>query len=146
MASSSPLPPMGPVFPCASPHRGGFTLEQLADAQTVDEPCVRLLRRIIASRSSLLVTGATGSGKTTVLGALLGAVSPRERIVIVEGHRGTATPAPARRALAIAAPPISKEPDGSPCEISCVSPCECDPIGSSSAKFVEQKSSICSLP
>ena len=79
-----PIATDGACLSLRIPHRGGFTLEQLAQTQSVDEPCLRLLRRIIASRSSFLVTGATGSGKTTVLGALLAAVSPRERIVIVE--------------------------------------------------------------
>lgn len=43
-----------------------------------------LLQAIVAARLAFLVTGATGSGKSTLLAALLGAVSPDERIVSVE--------------------------------------------------------------
>lgn len=43
-----------------------------------------LLRRIISSRQSFLVTGGTGTGKTTVLAAMLAEVPARERIVVVE--------------------------------------------------------------
>ena len=43
-----------------------------------------LLRSVLAARLALLVSGGTGTGKTTVLGALLGAVDARERIVVVE--------------------------------------------------------------
>ena len=39
---------------------------------------------IIAARLAFLVCGGTGAGKTTLLAAMLGAVSPRERIVCVE--------------------------------------------------------------
>jgi pilus assembly protein CpaF len=43
-----------------------------------------LLRAILAARLALLVSGGTGTGKTTILNALLGAADPRERIVVVE--------------------------------------------------------------
>lgn len=43
-----------------------------------------LLRDIIAARLAFLVSGGTGAGKTTLLAAMLGAVSPDERIVCVE--------------------------------------------------------------
>lgn len=43
-----------------------------------------LLRRIVERRLAMLISGGTGSGKTTVLSALLGEVPPTERIVIVE--------------------------------------------------------------
>ena len=42
------------------------------------------LRALVAARATFLVTGGTGSGKTSVLGALLGLVPARERIVVVE--------------------------------------------------------------
>lgn len=43
-----------------------------------------VLRVVLAARLALLVSGGTGTGKTTLLNALLGAVDPRERIVLVE--------------------------------------------------------------
>jgi pilus assembly protein CpaF len=43
-----------------------------------------LLRAVLAARLALLISGGTGTGKTTLLNALLGAVDPRERIVLVE--------------------------------------------------------------
>ncbi|WP_083230040.1 TadA family conjugal transfer-associated ATPase [Curtobacterium sp. UCD-KPL2560] len=43
-----------------------------------------VLEDAVAARRNLVVTGATGSGKTTVLGALLAAVPSTERIVTVE--------------------------------------------------------------
>ncbi len=43
-----------------------------------------VLERAVAERRNVLVTGATGSGKTTVLAAMLAAVPHDERIVTVE--------------------------------------------------------------
>lgn len=43
-----------------------------------------VLRAVLAARLALLVSGGTGTGKTTILGALLSAVDPRERIICVE--------------------------------------------------------------
>lgn len=54
--------------------RGGLCSEAMAHA----------LRGAVAARRNLLVTGGTGSGKTTVLGALLGLADPRERILVIE--------------------------------------------------------------
>ncbi len=43
-----------------------------------------LLRSAVEQRSNLLVTGSTGSGKTTVLAALLDLVAPDERVITIE--------------------------------------------------------------
>ena len=51
---------------------------------TVDADGEALLRAVLAARLAFLVSGGTGTGKTTILGALLSAVDPRERIVCVE--------------------------------------------------------------
>ena len=51
---------------------------------TVDATGEALLRAVLAARLALLVSGGTGTGKTTILGALLSAVDPRERIICVE--------------------------------------------------------------
>ena len=43
-----------------------------------------LLRAMVRSRLSYVVSGGTGTGKTTLLAALLGLVGPGERLVVVE--------------------------------------------------------------
>lgn len=43
-----------------------------------------LFQAIVAARLAVLVTGGTGTGKTTLLGALLGCVPAGERIVAIE--------------------------------------------------------------
>ena len=46
-----------------------------------------VLRALVLARASLLVTGGTGAGKTTVLAALLAECPAHERIVVVEDVR-----------------------------------------------------------
>lgn len=45
---------------------------------------VALLRRLVATRANVLVTGATSTGKTTLLAALVDDLDPAERLVVVE--------------------------------------------------------------
>jgi len=60
------------------------TLEELTTRGTVDKHIAQLLRGIVRHRRSLLVVGGTGTGKTTLLAALLAEVAHHERIVCIE--------------------------------------------------------------
>lgn len=59
-------------------------MEALLSTGTLDEAGAQALQELVRTRRSFLITGGTGSGKTTVLGAMLALVPPAERIVIVE--------------------------------------------------------------
>ena len=61
-----------------------FTLEELQASGAVDPEAAAVLRRIIASRLNFLISGATGTGKTTLLSTLLSLSLPHERLVLVE--------------------------------------------------------------
>ncbi|NYI99367.1 pilus assembly protein CpaF [Nocardioides thalensis] len=80
----APLARPGTAISLRVPRQGGFTLEELRDDATLGEETYDLVRQVVAGRVAFLVTGGTGSGKTTLLSALLGAVDPAERIVVVE--------------------------------------------------------------
>lgn len=74
---------------CASislriPRKRAFTLEELVAARTTDAVGAAWLRAIVQGRLAFLITGGTGSGKTTVLSTLLGLVPAEDRLVIVE--------------------------------------------------------------
>ncbi|MEU8513234.1 TadA family conjugal transfer-associated ATPase [Kitasatospora sp. NPDC048722] len=61
-----------------------FTLAELVAGGTLPPEGADLLAGIVRARLSLLVSGGTGTGKTTLLAALLGLVGPDERIVVAE--------------------------------------------------------------
>lgn len=67
-------------------HRPGgvASLERLG---TVTPQLATLLRGLVAARASLVVTGGTGAGKTTVLAALVAECGVDERVVVVEDVR-----------------------------------------------------------
>ncbi|WP_134767858.1 TadA family conjugal transfer-associated ATPase [Nocardioides sp. 1609] len=80
----APVARPGTVISLRVPRRGGFTLDALVAARMVPSAVAVLLERMLAARLAFLVSGGTGSGKTTLLAALLGRVSPTERLVVVE--------------------------------------------------------------
>ncbi len=59
-------------------------LARLIELGSLTAHAAELLRLAVLSGHTVLVSGATHTGKTTMLGALLGAVRPGERIVTVE--------------------------------------------------------------
>lgn len=64
-------------------HRA-FTLGELVGTGTLVPQVADVLRRLVRARANLLVSGATGTGKTTLLSTLLSCADPGERIVCVE--------------------------------------------------------------
>jgi pilus assembly protein CpaF len=62
----------------------GFTLRQLQDVGTLTPQAAELVEAIVRARLAFLVTGGTGSGKTSLLATMLGLVERGERLVIVE--------------------------------------------------------------
>ncbi|NQX12868.1 CpaF family protein [Microbacteriaceae bacterium VKM Ac-2855] len=59
-------------------------LGHLVAAGSMPQPAAAFLRASVLAGANILVSGATHTGKTTMLGALLGAARPEERIVTVE--------------------------------------------------------------
>ncbi|WP_069813965.1 TadA family conjugal transfer-associated ATPase [Streptomyces sp. TP-A0874] len=81
------LPPIAVGCACLSlrvVRRKAFDLRELVDAGTVPPGVDRLLRGLLEARLSFLISGGTGTGKTTLLSTLLGLVGPHERIVLAE--------------------------------------------------------------
>jgi pilus assembly protein CpaF len=81
------IPPLalgGPVLTVRRFRRHGFSLEELVENGTLSASLADFLAARVASRASVLVSGGTGSGKTTTLNALSGAIPDGERIVTIE--------------------------------------------------------------
>lgn len=61
-----------------------FSLGDLVRSGALVPEVARVLHGLVRSRANLLVSGATGTGKTTLLSSLLSLADPGERIVCVE--------------------------------------------------------------
>ena len=101
------LPPIAAGGTCISLRvlrPAGHDLASLRALGTFDDTVHRTLTAIVEARLAFVVTGGTGAGKTSLLNALLGEVSPRERIVCVE-DAGELAPAHPQFVRLIARPP-----------------------------------------
>ncbi|MER6510226.1 TadA family conjugal transfer-associated ATPase [Nonomuraea sp. NPDC001636] len=81
------LPPIASGGTCVSlrlPPRRTFTLSDLVSAGTIAPAAVTVLTAMVDARLAFLVTGGTGTGKTTLLSALLSQADPAERLLLVE--------------------------------------------------------------
>ncbi|MFI6528744.1 TadA family conjugal transfer-associated ATPase [Streptomyces uncialis] len=81
------LPPVAVGSTCLSlrvARPQAFTLTELVAAGTVPPGGDRFLRALLDARLSYLISGGTGTGKTTLLSTLLGLVAADERIVLAE--------------------------------------------------------------
>jgi pilus assembly protein CpaF len=61
-----------------------FTLDDLIRAGTLDRPLANRLEDYVLKRKNLLITGGTGTGKTTLTGLLAKFIPEDERIVLIE--------------------------------------------------------------
>jgi pilus assembly protein CpaF len=80
----APIATDGTVISLRVPRRQAFTLPDLVRIGSIDELGAAWLRALVEARLAFIVSGGTGTGKTTVLASLLGLVPGDERIVMVE--------------------------------------------------------------
>jgi pilus assembly protein CpaF len=81
------LPPLavdGPVLTIRRFRPCGFSADDLVALGTWTAPLRELLSQAVRARLNVLVSGGTGSGKTTTLNALSGFVPDGERVVTIE--------------------------------------------------------------
>jgi pilus assembly protein CpaF len=79
-----PLAPDGPIVTVRRFRARGLSADDLVAAGTWEPPLRDLLACAVRARLSVLISGGTGSGKTTTLNALSSFVPSDERIVTIE--------------------------------------------------------------
>ena len=80
----APIAAQGTAISIRVPRVHVADLDALAERGAFDTRQQRWLGGLVRDRANLLLTGGTGTGKTTLLSALLSAAPPGERIVTIE--------------------------------------------------------------
>lgn len=91
------LPPVvaAPTFAIRKPAIAVFSLADYVDAAIMSGEQAAFLERAVAERRNILVAGGTGTGKTTLVNALLAQVAGTDdRIVLIEDTRELQCAAP----------------------------------------------------
>jgi pilus assembly protein CpaF len=74
----------GPLLSIRKFAKMPFSVDRLIEIGSMTAEMAEVLRAIVGSRLNVLISGGTGSGKTTMLNALSSFISERERIVTIE--------------------------------------------------------------
>jgi pilus assembly protein CpaF len=61
-----------------------FTVEDLIQIGTLPQACADFLKQAVLGRKNILISGGTGTGKTTLLNILAGFIPDEERVVLIE--------------------------------------------------------------
>ena len=81
------IPPLaigGPALTIRKFARDPFTLEKLTSLGTINAEVAEFLRKCVIDRVSIIISGGTGSGKTSTLNALGLCIPEGERIITIE--------------------------------------------------------------
>ncbi|MEX0282466.1 MAG: CpaF family protein [Arenibacterium sp.] len=74
----------GPSMSIRKFSRKPLTMDRLVSNGALSQQAAQLLQGLVQARMNILVSGGTGSGKTTMLNAMSASISERERIVTIE--------------------------------------------------------------
>jgi len=79
-----PISLVGPTITIRLFAKTPFTVEQLIENGTITPEAIQFMKACVEARLNVVVSGGTGSGKTTMLNVLSGFIPSDERIVTIE--------------------------------------------------------------
>ena len=79
-----PIAVDGPLVSIRKFSKKPFGLQKLVDIGALRQPMADLLGAAVKARITLIISGGTGSGKTTMLNALSAFISEKERLITIE--------------------------------------------------------------
>jgi pilus assembly protein CpaF len=79
-----PISLVGPVLTIRKFSKDPFTVEQLIQFGTITPDAIQFLKACVEARLNIIISGGTGSGKTTFLNVLSSFIPSDERIITIE--------------------------------------------------------------
>jgi len=79
-----PLSRVGTVIAIRKFKKDTLTIEKMREFGSLDEAMYRLIRALVLLHKNVVVSGATSSGKTSVLNALSSFIPEGERVLVIE--------------------------------------------------------------
>jgi pilus assembly protein CpaF len=83
-AAIPPIAPDGPTMTIRKFSHFVLKMNDLIKKETLSASMASFLQAVVKGRTSILISGGTGTGKTTTMNILGGLVPPRERIITIE--------------------------------------------------------------
>src|SRR6202142_3420493 len=80
----SPISLVGPVLTIRKFSKNPITVDQLIQFGSITQESLQFLKACVESRLNIVISGGTGSGKTTFLNIISGFIPDDERIVTIE--------------------------------------------------------------
>ena len=79
-------PPVTEFGPCITIRRfpKRYSIENFVTNGTLDARMAHFLSACVAGRQNILISGGTGTGKTTILNSLIALIPPHERVITIE--------------------------------------------------------------
>ncbi|MBS3962763.1 MAG: CpaF family protein [Sandarakinorhabdus sp.] len=81
------IPPLavdGPILSIRKFAKVPIDMDKLVGFGAMPQACAEVLRAVVGGRRNVLISGGTGSGKTTMLNAMSASIGAHERIVTIE--------------------------------------------------------------
>ena len=79
-----PLSRVGTVVAIRKFKKETLTIEKMLEYGSLDEPMYKLVKALVLLHKNVIVSGATSSGKTSVLNALSSFIPEGERVLVIE--------------------------------------------------------------
>lgn len=79
-------PPVTEYGPCITIRRfpKRYSVENFIQNQTMDQRIAYFLNACVLGKQNILISGGTGTGKTTLLNGLISLIPPHERVITIE--------------------------------------------------------------